>query len=1207
MINLNKILPHLALAIFALVSVQATFGQMEFIQNKGQWDRRVDYKGDYNNGAFFIESKGFTVLMHNAEDYQVLSERAHPRGGKHTHAENEQPIRLNDQQPLILRSHAYKVRFEGAAETVKAMPDKAVATYNNYFIGDPSEWAVDCKLYQAITYQGMYPGIDIRYYSDAAGKLKYDFIVKPEADESSIKMLYEGTSSLKVKNKELVIGTSVGEIRELYPYTYEVVNGKRRTLECRYVIKRNRVSFEVDDRTPGSTLVIDPTLIFSSLTRSAQDNWGFTATPGPDGSFFAGGVALGNSNGYPVSPGAFQQNFGGGIAEGSGGLPYDIAIIKLSPNGRNRLYATYLGGSGNEQPHSMVCDGQGNLVVAGRSSSPNFPRTQPLIGNGGGYDIIVTKFNAAGNGLIASVKMGGDAEDGINIRAKFSPPTGTDALRRNYGDDARSEVILDPAGNVLLASCTQSNNFPVTPGSFQTTYGGGRQDGVLVKFSPALAVQFSSYFGGGGDDACFVLSVNPVTGTIYAAGGSNSNNLPGNKTGALAATNQGGVDGFITNIQPNGSGIIKTTYAGTSGEDIIYGIQFDKAGFPYIMGTSLGSWPIINAVYNTPGSKQFISKLLPDLSNFIYSTTFGTVSNIPNISPVAMLVDRCENVYVSGWGGEANRDEGFQSAGTTGMDTTINFSGHRGDGNDFYFLVMKKDAASLLMGAFFGQLNGRFDDHVDGGTSRFDANGIIYQGICANCGGQTQFPTTPNVWGPNNGTPGQSGCNQAAVKIEMNFSGVSAGAQASINGVVYDTVGCTPLKVDFKDTLLKGKTFIWDFGDGSPKVVIQGTSDTSHVYVAPGRYRVMLVAIDSTTCNIADTAYTTIKAGNNRAFLSFVNNKLPPCQNLSYQFTNTSFASSSGFGPKSFVWDYGDGSPRDTAGLTPPRQHTYAAPGTYKVKLYVIDTIFCNYPDSVERTIRLNPLVKAQFTTPARGCVPHTAVFTNTSLAGTDFFWDFGDGTTSTDPDPVHVYNTIGTYTVKLVAVDTATCNKIDSAFFNIQVFPIPTAGFTFAPLPPEENTPTRFTNASIGAISYLWKFGDGETSTEVNPVHQYNTTGSFNACLFATNEAGCTDSVCQSVPVIIIPLLDVPNAFTPGRFGKNGIVRVEGFGIGQMDWRIYNRQGQLVFRSNDRRQGWDGTYRNVLQPMDVYTYTLDVIFTDGKKFRKTGDINLLR
>jgi gliding motility-associated-like protein len=92
-----------------------------------------------------------------------------------------------------------------------------------------------------------------------------------------------------------------------------------------------------------------------------------------------------------------------------------------------------------------------------------------------------------------------------------------------------------------------------------------------------------------------------------------------------------------------------------------------------------------------------------------------------------------------------------------------------------------------------------------------------------------------------------------------------------------------------------------------------------------------------------------------------------------------------------------------------------------------------------------------------------------------------------------------------------------------------------------------------------------------------------------------------------VIPLLDLPNAFTPGKFGPNSAISVAGFGIGKMDWRIYNRWGQLIFQTNNRKQGWDGTFKGAVQPMDVYTYTLDVEFTDGKKLRKTGDITLIR
>ena len=155
------------------------------------------------------------------------------------------------------------------------------------------------------------------------------------------------------------------------------------------------------------------------------------------------------------------------------------------------VFATYLGGSGNEQPHSMICDAAGNLIIAGRSNSfsnpdatKNYPTLLPKIGPVGGYDIVITKFNAAGTALIGSVAIGGSGDDGVNIRKKFDTPDGAETTRRNYGDDARSEVLLDGGNNIFVASCTQSSNFPVSGSPIQTAFGGGKQDGVILKFNP---------------------------------------------------------------------------------------------------------------------------------------------------------------------------------------------------------------------------------------------------------------------------------------------------------------------------------------------------------------------------------------------------------------------------------------------------------------------------------------------------------------------------------------------------------------------------------------------------------------------------------------------------------------------------------------------------------------------------------------------------
>jgi gliding motility-associated-like protein len=1225
---INKITFCLSLVIAVLLVSKVSYAQLQFIENKGQWDSRVDFKSDISNGVFFLQKDGFTVVLHNIDDLKKFADARHGHvtsdsaiitpGTSATARKGDSPLPVSQNNSYTIHSHAYRVDFLGGAHNAIASPDKPLDTYNNYFIGnDPAKWKGNCKIYQGVTYKNVYPNIDVRYYTDA-GTLKYDLIVHPGGRVSDIALRYQGVDKLEVKNKELIIGTSVGEVKELYPYTYQVEATGRTTVDCKYVVKDNIVRFKVKDYSPEGTIIIDPTLIFASFTGSTTDNWGYTATPGPDGSFFAGGISFGA--GYPASPGAFDQTYNGGGSDPNG--PYDIAIIKLSANGVNRLYGTYLGGNGgDEQPHSMICDPRGNLIVAGRTTSSDYPvfPANNTIGALGGYDIVVTKFNSSGTALIGSVKIGGDKDDGVNIKPKYVPldvPGRTDGAfetRRNYGDDARSEVILDGAGDIYLASCTQSDNFPSTSGAFQKTYGGGRQDGLILKFTPDLGgLIFSTFFGGSGTDACFVLTYNPALNNFYVGGGTTSPTLPGAAGGSpepgISGTYLGGeTDGFVTEIKADGSAIIKTIFAGTGGNDLVYGVQIDKFGSPYIMGATTGSWPVKNAVFKSANGRQFIAKLTPDLSSFVYSTVFGSGSPIPNISPVAFLVDRCQNVYVSGWGGKFNNELGYPCAGTNGLPVTANALKSATDGGDFYFFVLERNATSQLFGSFYGQTGG-FDDHVDGGTSRFDAQGVIYTAICANCGGPKTpgfFPTTPGVWASVNGS---SNCNEAMVKIEMNFGGVIASLAATINGVI-DTVGCVPLTITFVDTLAKGKVYIWNYGDpASPKndTTYAPNNFSSHTYTNVGVYKITLITIDSSSCNFADTAYTTVKVGNNVVTPDFFATKIPPCSNLSYNFTNTTTAVIPSFTPNSFLWDFGDGSPQVRAGLNTV-QHTYTSVGTYNVKLVVDDTSFCNAPDSVTHQVRLSVVVKAQFETPANGCVPYNAQFTNTSLGGIDFLWDFGDGSTSTAVDPTHLYPVAGTYTVKLIAYDSSTCNKIDSTTLSISIFNIPTANFTASPNPGLENKPTQFTNLSVGSSSYSWNFGDGGTSTEVNPLYQFTSTGTFNVCLQAISPAGCIDTFCLDVSAKVSPLVAVPNAFTPGKFGKNSIIKVEGFGIGKMTWNIYNRWGQLVFSSSDKSQGWNGTFKGALQPMDVYAYTLDIQFTDGQKLKKTGDISLLR
>lgn len=1175
---------------------------IEFVQNKGQWNDQVKYRGQVTNGYFFIREKGFTILQQHPEDVARM-----------------QKVKHGDTAGFYIRSHAWNVDFiDAKKQLVSSDPllsgESPLPTYENYFLGnDATRWASACSVYQVITVKDIYPNIDLRYYSDG-GTLKYDLIVRPGGDPASIALRYEGVDGLSIKSRELVVTTSLGSFRESSPYTYQPSQQGRKEVSCRYQLKDNLLSFDLGPYDLASTLVIDPSFVFCSFSGSTADNWGFTATYGPDGSMYAGGIVFNEGGSFPSSPGAFQSSFRGGTM--------DMGLIRLSADGTRRIWATYLGGAGDEQPHSLVVDAQQNLYVTGRTNSPNGANGYPVIGNGtlagDGFDIVVSKINATGTVLMGSRKIGGSGPDAVNIATARA----LNSLQRNYGDDGRGEIILDAMGNVLVTSHTQSSatgtgRFPTTSGAFQTNFGGGTQDAVLLKLSADLSnLIFASFLGGTGNDAGYVLAVQPGSGNIYVAGGTESTNLiPASQTGTVVGPALGGtIDGYVAIISPDGTQRIRTSYIGTAAIDQVFGVQFDINGFPYVMGQTTGNWPISNAVFNNPAGKQFIAKLQPDLSAYIYSTAFGSGASVPNISPIAFLVDRCENVYMSGWGG-TGFGSGFTSAGTAGLPLTPDAFKSVTDGKDFYFIVLRKDAAGILFGSFFGEDNNQNggNDHVDGGTSRFDSRGTIYQAMCGNCSVGTvprpNFPVTAGSWSTSNNSSG-AGCSITMVKIAMNLSGVQSAIRSSINNVAGDTLGCVPLTVAFTDTVGNAQSYVWNFGDGSPEETTT-TANNTHQYTAVGTYTVRLIAVDPTTCNGRDTSYIRIRVGNIEADLDFNPVKLPPCTAFNYRFDNLSTTLPGyPFKPTSFVWNFGDGTPSVVAGPGPVN-HAFAAPGTYNVRLFLQDTTYCNAPDSLILPVSVAENVRSGFTTAARGCIPYQPVFTNTSLAAQTYWWNFGDGNTSTVASPSYTYTIPGTYTVTLAANNPNTCNLTDTSRFVVQVLDAPITNFSFLPATVQPNTPYTFTNlASADAVRFKWNFGDGDslfTTSRAPVVHQYRATGTFSVCLTAYNSLDCPRTFCRSVQANVLPLVDLPNAFTPLSGDVNSILKVKGFGIGKMKLEIWNRWGQKVFETADQEQGWNGTYQGVVQPMDVYMYTLSVEFFDGSKLSRKGDITLIR
>lgn len=329
-------------------------------------------------------------------------------------------------------------------------------------------------------------------------------------------------------------------------------------------------------------------------------------------------------------------------------------------------------------------------------------------------------------------------------------------------------------------------------------------------------------------------------------------------------------------------------------------------------------------------------------------------------------------------------------------------------------------------------------------------------------------------------------------------------------------LGCFPLPVQFTDlsTPGAGSTNIqwqWDFGDGNSSTV----RNPSHTYTAGGNYNVSLRVTNSNGCvkTLTKPAYVQLHSGLTANFSNTVPTSCTAPLNI--VFTNLTV----GTGVLSYQWSFGDGG---TSTLQNPT-HNYINPGSYTVRLIVSNTTDCS--DTITRVNAVTVgSVQANFSAPLTACINTGVQFTNTSVpAPVNVLWRFGDGTTSSALHPIKSYSTPGVYQVKLVS-NFGGCK--DSIVKPITVLPRPVSSFTGSPITACQAPLTvNFTNTSLGATAAAWDFGDGTTSTQLNPSHTYTSMGTYTVRLINSNAAGCSDTLVRQDYVILqLPSIEINN-----------------------------------------------------------------------------------
>jgi hypothetical protein len=645
---------------------------LTFEVNQGQTDARVD---------FLARGQGYTLFLTPTEAVftfpQAGGASAHPSNGKVSGrpvSDASQPTRAAIRMQLV--GSAPDPQVQGLEE----LPGKVT-----YFRGnDPAQWRKNVRTFKRVRYASVYPGVDLVYYGQSR-QLEYDFIVAPGADPSTIRLAFTGVDDTTIDAQgDLVLKTAGAPLRFQKPVMYQVDRRRRSAIEGGYVrVSPHEVGFHVGSYDRTQPLIIDPVFSYSTYLggnrhdageRIAVDATGAAQIIGitqstdfptvnalqpalsgevdvlvakltPDGRALIYATYLGGAQG---NLGA-QGDSGVGIALDPAGNAYitgftdsldfptvralqatlrgqrDAFVAKLSADGSQLLYSTYLGGSSDDFSGGIAVDLTGAAYVTGLTESTNFPAVnafQPVcMGRLSSRNAFVAKLTPDGTALAYASYLGGSDSD--------------------WGLD----IAVDSAGAAYVTGLTGSANFP-TVNSVQP-YSGSGQDAFVTKLAPnGKSLIYSTHLGGNFSDTANGIAVD-MSGAAYVTGVTDSSDFP--TANALQSMYAGGLDAFVVKLPPEAGALMYATYLGGSRHDEGHRIAVDAAGAAYLTGiTDSFDFPTINALQPAfAGGRfdQFVAKLAPNGAALVHSTYLG--GNNDEFGG-AIALDLAGAVYVTG-------------------------------------------------------------------------------------------------------------------------------------------------------------------------------------------------------------------------------------------------------------------------------------------------------------------------------------------------------------------------------------------------------------------------------------------------------------------------------------------------------------------------------------------------------------------------------
>ncbi|MGA1848046.1 MAG: fibronectin type III domain-containing protein [Thermoplasmatota archaeon] len=588
----------------------------------------------------------------------------------------------------------FGIVFPGSNPVEPVGADPLPGARNFFTGGQTGKGITGVSSFGSVVYHDIYHGIDLRYFFIDDG-LKYEFIVRPGGDPSSIRMLYEGISNLEAATPQtLIISTLLGDIEDGGLVAFQGGN----VVHAGFIIENGyTVRFELGEYDPDRTLTIDPYLKHSTYLGGAGLEYSLTK-PVKDGNgniFFAGTA---ESSDFPTTSGVIDTVYS----------QLESFVVKFSPDMTSLLFSTYLGGGLDDEPRDIAMDSSGDIYVTGYTCSTDFPTTRDAYDtvssiwtdpDGATYsDAFVSKISPTGDRLIYSTFIGGDGNDGGNCLdvdvngtvyvggftfsedfplkdpyqddyhaggslGAFScdgfvlklNPGGTDIVYSTYlggthnrfenGIDDIFDICIDENGRAIVCGQTGSYDFPITAGAFEEEYVTDMGFVTCLAYNGSV-LEFSTFIEE--STICRALEIG-TGGVIYITGKTESSQFPVSTDAYDPVFDGDYADAFIISLLSDGSDLRDSTFLGGGEYEDSWDLEIDAGGRVVICGETVSTnFPTTPQKMNYPrgeGEEVFVSRFSWDLTRLDMSFMFGGKGFD---FPVGLIADPIDEFIISG-------------------------------------------------------------------------------------------------------------------------------------------------------------------------------------------------------------------------------------------------------------------------------------------------------------------------------------------------------------------------------------------------------------------------------------------------------------------------------------------------------------------------------------------------------------------------------